>query len=156
MKLLTLLLLIILSASDSFTGKVVKITDGDTIVVLTSDNKQVKIRLEGIDCPESNQDFGNKAKQTVSDLCFGKEVVIQKSGEHRYGRTLGFVFVGYVNVNKELLKQGLAWQYLKQTFPFYTHSVSQCYIWETIFSFRFLLPYTCWFLVNWFTGRLNQ
>ena len=111
MKLLTLLLLIILSASDSFTGKVVKITDGDTIVVLTSDNKQVKIRLEGIDCPESNQDFGNKAKQAVSDLCFGREVIIVKSGEDRYGRTLGYVFVGDVNVNKELLRQGLAWHY---------------------------------------------
>jgi len=47
----------------------------------------VKIRLEEIDCPESNQDFGNRARQAVSDLCFGKEVVIQKSGEDRYGRT---------------------------------------------------------------------
>jgi endonuclease YncB( thermonuclease family) len=111
MKSLTLLLLIILSASDSFTGNVVKITDGDTIVVLTSDNKQVKIRLEGIDCPESNQDFGNRAKQAVSDLCFGREVVIVKSGEDRYGRTLGYVFVGDVNVNKELLRLGLAWHY---------------------------------------------
>ena len=111
MKLLSLLFLLLLSASTSFTGKVVKITDGDTIVVLIEGNQQVKIRLEGIDCPESNQDFGNKAKQAVSDLCFGKEVKIVKSGEDRYGRTLGFVFVGDVNVNKELLKQGLAWHY---------------------------------------------
>jgi micrococcal nuclease len=111
MKLLTLLLLLLLTASTSFTGKVVKITDGDTIVVLIEGNQQVKIRLEGIDCPESNQDFGNRAKQAVSDLCFGKEVVIQKSGEDRYGRTLGYVFVGDVNVNKELLRQGLAWHY---------------------------------------------
>ena len=111
MKLLTLLLLLLLTASTSFNGKVVKITDGDTIVVLIEGNQQVKIRLEGIDCPESNQDFGNRAKQAVSDLCFGKEVVIQKSGEDKYGRTLGYVFVGDVNVNKELLKQGLAWHY---------------------------------------------
>ena len=111
MKLLSLLFLLLLSASTSFTGKVVKITDGDTIVVLIEGNQQVKIRLEGIDCPESNQDFGNRAKQTVSDLCFRKNVVIQKSGEDRYGRTLGFVFVGDVNVNKELLRLGLAWHY---------------------------------------------
>ena len=111
MKLLTLLLLLLFTSSTSFTGKVIKITDGDTIVVLIEGNKQVKIRLEGIDCPESNQDFGNRAKQAVSDLCFGKEVVIQKSGEDRYGRTLGYVFVGDVNVNKELLRQGLAWHY---------------------------------------------
>lgn len=111
MKLLSLLFLLLLSASTTFTGKVIKITDGDTIVVLVKGNEQVKIRLEGIDCPESKQDFGNKAKQAVSDLCFGKEVKIVKSGEDNYGRTLGFIFVGDVNVNKELLKQGLAWHY---------------------------------------------
>src|SRR5680860_721565 len=108
MKLLSIILLLLLSVSTSFTGKVVKITDSDTIVVLTADKKQVKIRLEGIDCPESNQDFGNKEKQAVSDLCFGKEVTVIKSGEDRYGRTLAFIFAGDVNVNKELLRQGLA------------------------------------------------
>ncbi len=81
------------------------------LFVLTKDNKQIKIRLEGIDCPESNQDFGNRAKQAVSELCFGKEVEIVKSGVDRYGRTLGYVIVGKLNVNKELLKQGLAWHY---------------------------------------------
>lgn len=54
-------------------------------------NKQIKIRLEGIDCPEANQDFGNKAKQAVSELCFGKEVKIIESGKDRCGRTLGFI-----------------------------------------------------------------
>ncbi len=111
MKLLSLILLILFTLSTTFTGKVIKITDGDTIVVLTEDKKQVKIRLEGIDCPESNQDFGNKAKQAVSDLCFGKQVRIEKSGEDRYGRTLGFVFVGDINVNKELIRQGVAWRF---------------------------------------------
>lgn len=113
MRLLTFVLLLLLTLTDSFTTKVIKITDGDTIVVLTKDKKQVKIRLEGIDCPESNQDFGNRAKQLVSDLCFGKEVTIVKSGEDNYGRTLAFVFAGDVNVNKELIKQGMAWHYKK-------------------------------------------
>jgi endonuclease YncB( thermonuclease family) len=78
---------------------------------LIEGNQQVKVRFEVIDCPEPKQDFGNRAKQAISDLCFGKEVVIQKSGEDNYGRTLGFVFAGDVNVNKELLKQDLAWHY---------------------------------------------
>lgn len=111
MKILSLCLTLsfILSGSfTSFTGKVVKVNDGDSIVVLTKDKKQVKIRLEGIDCPESNQDFGSKAKQATADLCFGKEVTIVKSGEDRYGRTLAFVLVGAINVNKELLRQGMA------------------------------------------------
>ena len=111
MRLLSLVLLLLLTPTDSFTAKVIKITDGDTIVVLTEDKKQVKIRLEGIDCPESNQDFGNRAKQLVSDLCFGKEVTIVKTGEDRFGRTLAFVFAGDVNINKELIKQGMAWHY---------------------------------------------
>lgn len=81
MKITAVLLLLLLTQITSFKGKVVKITDGDTIVVLDDKNKQIKVRLEGIDCPESSQDFGSRAKQTTSDLCFGKEVVIQKSGE---------------------------------------------------------------------------
>ncbi len=93
-------LLLILALSTSFAGKVTKIIDGDTIVVLTGNKKQIKIRLEGIDCTESKQNFGNKAKQAVSDLCFGKEVEIVKSGEYRYGRTLGSVIVGNINVNR--------------------------------------------------------
>lgn len=73
-------------------------------MVLTDKKEQAKIRLYGIDCPESSQDFGNKTKQAVSDHCFGKEVTEIKSGEDQYKRTLGFVFVGDVNINKELLK----------------------------------------------------
>lgn len=104
MKILSLIFFISISVINTFTGKVIKITDGDTIVVLNDKKEQIKIRLEGIDCPESKQNFGTRAKQATSDLCFGKEVLIVKSGEDRYSRTLGFVFVGDVNVNKELLK----------------------------------------------------
>jgi len=63
MKILSLLFVLLISATTVFTGKVVIITDDDTIVVLTEQKEQIKIRLEGIDCPESNQDFGNRAKQ---------------------------------------------------------------------------------------------
>lgn len=113
MKIISLLILLSLTLSTTFNGKVIKITDGDTIVVLTDDNEQIKIRLEGIDCPESSQDFGTRAKQATSDLCFGKQVKIIKSGEDRYGRTLGYVMVGDVNVNKELLRLGMAWHFKK-------------------------------------------
>jgi endonuclease YncB( thermonuclease family) len=100
-------------ASDTFNAKVIGITDGDTIVVLTSDNQQIKIRLEGIDCPEMKQDFGNKAKQATSDLCYGKRVSIHKSGTDRYGRTLAYVYVEDRCINKELLKLGMAWHFKK-------------------------------------------
>lgn len=111
-KLILLILSLILAVQNlTFTAKVIGVTDGDTIVVLTDENKQIKIRLEGIDCPESNQDFGSKAKQTTVDLCFQKTVRVEQSGTDRYSRMLAFVFVNDVCVNKELLRQGMAWHY---------------------------------------------
>ena len=111
MKLIITLVISILLSSSTFTGIVIKVTDGDTIVVLTETKEQIKVRLEGIDCPEFKQDFGYKAKQATSNLCFNKEVRIEKSGVDQYGRTLAFVYVGDICVNKELLKLGMAWHY---------------------------------------------
>lgn len=106
-----LFVLIAFTVNDPFTAKVIGVTDGDSIVILTGDKQQIKIRLEGIDCPETNQDFGNRAKQATVDLCFGKEVIVQKTGEDRYGRTLAYVYVDDLCVNKQLLKLGMAWHY---------------------------------------------
>jgi endonuclease YncB( thermonuclease family) len=55
---------------------VVGVSDGDTITILDSGNRQHKIRLEGIDAPESNQGYGSRAKQCLSDLVFGKTVTV--------------------------------------------------------------------------------
>ena len=54
------------------TGKVVSVADGDTITVLDADKTQHKIRLNGIDAPEKAQPFGQRSKQSLSDLVFGK------------------------------------------------------------------------------------
>ncbi len=111
MKLLIFLFLTIFSSTSSFTAKVVRVIDGDTIVVLTDANRQIKIRLTGIDCPESKQDFGYQAKQATAKLCFNKDVRIEKSGKDKYGRTLAFVYIGKLCVNEELIKLGMAWHY---------------------------------------------
>jgi micrococcal nuclease len=102
-----------IALSSTFYGTVIGVTDGDTIVVLTDENKQVKVRLEGIDCPESSQDFGQRAKQSTVLLCFQKRVRINETGKDRYGRTLAFVYVGDTCINKELLRNGMAWHYKK-------------------------------------------
>jgi micrococcal nuclease len=112
-KQLTFIILFTLTGIETFTAKVIGVTDGDTIVVLNSNNQQIKVRLEGIDCPESHQAFGDRAKQATVELCFRKEVTIQKTGVDRYGRTLGWVYVGDVCVNKQLLKLGMAWHYIQ-------------------------------------------
>ena len=99
-------------AAEILTGKVVAVADGDTITILNSNFQQVKIRLHGIDCPEKSQDFGQKAKQFTSDLCYGKTVEVQALDTDRYGRTIGLVTLPDGKIlNKELLKAGLAWHY---------------------------------------------
>jgi endonuclease YncB( thermonuclease family) len=94
------------------TGKVVSVIDGDTIGVMHN-GKEVRIRLAHIDCPEKKQPFGKKAKQFTSKLCFGKKVKIKVTEKDKYGRLIGEVYVGWANINKNLVKNGYAWWYRK-------------------------------------------
>lgn len=94
-------------------GKVIGVKDGDTIELLYH-GKPVTIRLEHIDAPEKNQDFGAASKKFVSDFCFGKDVIIIGNGKKdRNGRMIAEVFYGNLNLGKELIRQGLAWHYKK-------------------------------------------
>ena len=92
-------------------GKVVHISDGDTITVLNQSKEQFKVRLYGIDAPESKQAFGNVAKKHLSSIVSGKEVKVEWKSKDRYGRLLGKVFVGDLDVNLKMLKDGLAWHF---------------------------------------------
>ncbi|MDQ3185476.1 MAG: thermonuclease family protein, partial [Pseudomonadota bacterium] len=74
--------------AETFTGTVVGIADGDTLAVLTNDQREVKIRLAEIDAPEKRQAFGTRSKQSLSDLCFGKEAEITAHVKDRYKRTV--------------------------------------------------------------------
>jgi len=65
-----------------FQAKVIHIADGDTITVLNATKKKIKIRLNGIDCPEKAQALGNRAKQFTKDLVAGQTVpVCEKAQE---------------------------------------------------------------------------
>ena len=96
-------------------GRVVKVTDGDTIHVLTNGNKSVRVRLSNIDAPERGQPFGKKAKQVLSGLVFGELVHVDEQAHlDRYQRTLGTVWINEsLNVNREMVAQGYAWVYSK-------------------------------------------
>ena len=94
-------------------GRVVGISDGDTFTLLTADHVSYKIRLHGIDAPEKKQDFGNRSKQMLSNLIAGKDVIVQDRGKDRYGRTIGMVMLNELNINEEMLRQGMAWHFLK-------------------------------------------
>lgn len=101
------------AVAQSKTGKVVGVKDGDTIEMLVR-GRQLVVRLEGIDCPEKGQPFGNKAKQFTSYLVMGKEVRVEISSYDRFKRAIGFVyFPGGRMLNEELLRAGMAWHFKK-------------------------------------------
>jgi endonuclease YncB( thermonuclease family) len=108
-----LLLYSAISLAEPYSAKVIGITDGDTLKVLTNQNQQVKIRLSEIDCPERKQPWGNKAKQALSDFTFQKTVTIDPVTKDRYGRTVATVLVDGKNVNKALVQEGHCWVYRK-------------------------------------------
>lgn len=112
--LFTLLLALPLTClGDVIVGKVVGVSDGDTLTVLDSGNRQYKIRLSAIDAPEKNQPFGMRSKQALSNLCYGKEAKVTPLKADRYGRTVADVDCGGRNVNEEQIRSGMAWVYRK-------------------------------------------
>ncbi|HEY9116207.1 MAG TPA: thermonuclease family protein [Roseivirga sp.] len=94
-------------------GKVVAVADGDTFTLLTDDNKQIRVRLHGIDCPEKGQDFGAKAKQFTSRLVFNKWITVHQTDRDRYGRIVAIIPINGTTLNEMLLRNGLAWHYCK-------------------------------------------
>ncbi|QDU80504.1 Thermonuclease precursor [Polystyrenella longa] len=93
-------------------GKVVGVTDGDTVRVLVN-RQTIKVRLEGIDAPESGQSFGTKSKQALSKMIFNERVIVKKTGEDQYERTLGIIFLKNANINAKMVEDGWAWHYKK-------------------------------------------
>lgn len=100
-------------SSETFSGKVVGVKDGDTVVVLR-DGVAITIRLEHVDCPEKGQPFGNNAKKFASDFCYGKLVRLEHKGKtDRYKRLIAEIYIGKKCLNKELVNNGLAWHFVK-------------------------------------------
>lgn len=105
-------------AGSVFEGRVVGVADGDTITVLTDGRESIRIRLAEIDAPEKSQAFGQRSKQALSDMVFGKTVRVEQKDVDRYGRVVGRIFIGGTDVNAEQVRQGMAWayrQYLRDT-----------------------------------------
>ena len=104
-------------AHADFSGKVIKVYDGDTITVLVETDGEFvkkKIRLNGIDAPEKAQAHGKKAQQFAADLVHSEIVTIVEHGEDRYKRTIGDVLLeDGTSLNQELVKAGYAWWYFK-------------------------------------------
>ncbi|OHB65810.1 MAG: hypothetical protein A2V70_07210 [Planctomycetes bacterium RBG_13_63_9] len=96
------------SEVETFTGKVVRVTDGDTLTVLAEESRR-KIRLAGVDAPELKQPFGDEAKKALSKKLFGKMVEVRVIGKEPDGTALGIVRLEDHYVNVELVREGCAW-----------------------------------------------
>ena len=94
-------------------GRIVGVTDGDTVTLLTADNVQYKIRLAGIDAPEKKQDYGMASKAALSDCAYDRLARIEGNKKDRYGRLVGKVYVGSTDCNLRQIQLGLAWHYKK-------------------------------------------
>ena len=95
----------------TFVGKVVGISDGDTIKVLDSNKKEHKIRLMGIDAPEKSQAFGAASKQALSNYIYQKEVTVEYKKKDRYQRILGKVILDKQDICLAMISDGMAWHY---------------------------------------------
>ncbi|MEF8723164.1 MAG: thermonuclease family protein [Candidatus Accumulibacter delftensis] len=110
------------AGAETLTGTVVGVADGDTVTVLDANHQQHKIRLSGIDAPEKAQPFGQRSKQSMSALVFGKQVDVQWNKRDRYRRIIGKVMVQpsdcqtcptTLDAGLAQITTGLAWWYEK-------------------------------------------
>ena len=100
------------SAVYGWNGYVVKVLDGDSLRVKKG-REIIEVRLYGIDCPEWGQDYGNKAKQYLKANVNQKTVTVEPKDIDRYGRTVALVSSSGRLMNRELVREGLAWMYPK-------------------------------------------
>lgn len=104
-------------------GIITAITDGDTIRVrLDGNSDEIKIRFYAIDTPEKGQPGGEAAKQALSGLIFGKRVELEPFEQDQYDRLVATVYLGDLDVNRELVKLGHAWafrRYMQKSAPGY-------------------------------------
>ena len=98
-------------SAETLQGKVVGVTDGDTVRLLVNGRDLYMVRLGEIDAPESGQPFGRTSKQMLSDLVFGQTVSARVTDVDRFGRSVAAITRGGTNINAEMVKRGGAWAY---------------------------------------------
>jgi endonuclease YncB( thermonuclease family) len=100
------------TALADFTGRVVKVADGDTLTVLVN-KRQFRVRLEGIDAPETGQAFNKRSQQSLANICAAKTARVNDRGKDNYGRTIGRVTCAGVDANSEQVRRGMAWVFTR-------------------------------------------
>ena len=112
----TILLLLLISTnllSLELKGKIIHISDGDTVHLLTDKKEKIKIRLNDIDAPENKQAYGNKSKENLKNYIYQKNVVVEYKNKDKYKRVLGTIYYQNRDINLQQIKDGYAWVYKK-------------------------------------------
>ena len=130
MLILTALLILLASASQAaplrtVTATITKITDGDTVQAVTPEGTKLKVRLYGIDAPETakrkipGEPFGSDARDYLTSLVAQKAVQVEIRDIDRYRRMVAVLWLGEKNINLEMINAGMAEayaEYLKQPY----------------------------------------
>ena len=92
-------------------GKVVRVSDGDSLSLLAADGKQYALRLYGVDAPERDQPFGDQSRAHLRRLVDGRSVGATIESVDDYQRQVVEVFIDGRSVNLMMLEAGMAWWY---------------------------------------------
>jgi len=96
---------------ESYPVEILSVIDGDTVRVAHPGGEEIWVRLSGIDCPESDQPWGRRAREALEALVSGKTVRVEPQGTGRYGRVIGRILARGESVNRTLVEQGHCWAY---------------------------------------------
>lgn len=117
--LLSLVLLLTFTqvSAETLFGRIVGISDGDTLTLLDAEHIPQKIRLAGIDAPEKRQDFGEKSKSHLSALAYKRQAKADCRKIDRYRRRVCVIYVNGRDVGREQIEAGMAWWYQQYASP---------------------------------------
>ena len=101
------------------TATITKISDGDTVQAITPEGTKLKVRLYGIDAPETQkgnkpgEPFGNASKDYLASLISQRSVRVEIRDIDRYRRMVAILWLAERNVNQEMIAAGMAEAYVE-------------------------------------------
>lgn len=93
----------------TYSGKVIAVLDGDTILLLRGRSRPFKVRLANMDAPEKFQEYGMASKQSLAELVLRKQVQVNTLAVDSYGRVVAMISVDGRDINQEQVWRGMAW-----------------------------------------------
>lgn len=101
---------------ETLTGRVIRVADGDTVTLLTPEKQEIRIRFQGIDAPEREQDFGAQSRKNLNSFVYGKKIRVKVDKTDKHGRVVGRVWLpqgkgAMLDVEEAQLRAGMAWHY---------------------------------------------